>query len=215
VATFTRVTPDVSRLVADLVSGHYPDLAEAGATFYAEFARGPVDEHGELTGPALKDRGTPILGRVKVISLADRVAGLADVRLTLDGDEWPELTDGRREALLDTLLCALLVLTDAAGKAKRDDAGRPRIKVRPAEILVRGFYAVIDRHGEEAVEAEALQVAWDRCVEQGILQLRPVEPEVEPVPAGPRETLRDVARRLGVDLSWRQRPREAWSARGG
>src|SRR5262245_4301901 len=150
---------EVGPLVMKLVERNYPDLGDV--TYNLLFAHGPRDENGQIKAPALKLHGYPCCAIIKINSLEQRVAGLADVTIKIDGDEWPDWDDRRRAAILDHELYHLVPFIK--GKAiQTDDAGRPKLKLRNHDWQLGGFAEIVRRHGDHAVEAVAFRATADR-----------------------------------------------------
>ena len=150
--TYQMADEDIKALTEAVLVEHYPDLVEAELAVDVMVAFGPVDRDGQTTGPAVKVHGVQALASVQVISLKDRVAGLGDVRIVLDGDRWPDLSDARRRALIDHELHHVELQRDDGGAVRTDDAERPLVKLRPHDFELGGFWAMISRHGDNAAE---------------------------------------------------------------
>jgi hypothetical protein len=159
-ATYTHAPQPVHDLVFSLVEKHHPDLAEHEVTFCILMAFAPVDDNGKRKGTALTHGGYPADGLAKINNLKDRVAGLSDCTIFLDGDHWEEKSEDEQTALLDH------ELTHFIPTGEDDDAGRPKLKIRKHDIQLGGFHEIIDRYGKDAGEAKLLQLAGLR---QGFL----------------------------------------------
>lgn len=136
---------DAMPIIKSLIGKHYPDLNEAEATFEVLECTGGVMLHGRQ-----------VTDLVKVRKLEDRAAGSPDVRFVLDSDDWKNADKKRRAAILDHALCHLEVVRDKEGRIKSDDVGRPRIRMKLHDFEVAGFYDVMRRHKDQAVEAQHL-----------------------------------------------------------
>jgi hypothetical protein len=145
VKTYREAGGDVLKLLERLKQDRYPDLVEAAATIEVLACFG-----------GLKLRGWPAHALVKVNSHEQRVAGLSDARIVLNGDSWEEQSDGEKEAILEHELYHLEVLREPGGAVKTDDCHRPRLKLKPHDFEVCGFYAIIERHKTAAKEMQAL-----------------------------------------------------------
>lgn len=155
--TFTTCDQSVHDQVASLVRRCHGELKEAEVTFNLLFAAG---EDGE---PALKaPGGWPAAAKVKINNLRDRVAGLMDVTILLDGDTWEKRTEAEQRAILDHELQHLEVCRNDKGMVKRDDAGRPKLRMRMHDWELAGFDAVLDRHKASAVEFQAAKQLTER-----------------------------------------------------
>lgn len=150
--TYQMADERIKALTEVVLIEHYPDLVEAELAVDVMVAFGPTDKEGQTTGPAVKVHGVPALASVQVISLKDRVAGLGDVRIVLDGDRWPDLSDARKRALIDHELHHVELQRDDDGALRTDDAERPVVKLKPHDFELGGFWSMIERHGDNAAE---------------------------------------------------------------
>ena len=78
----------------------------------------------------------------------------------IDDFAWERLSNQRREALIDHELQHLALSMIRPRKAngfasglRRDDLGRPALKIRPHDWALTGFRGVVERHGEASIEA--------------------------------------------------------------
>lgn len=162
-ATYRQAGYEAESILQDLMSRHYPDLTEAGVTVAVLFAHAPRNETtGEPKGPALTHANWPAAALVKVNSQKDRVEGKSDATILLDGDQWPDWSDGRKAAVIDHELYHLEVQRDQEGGIKLDDANRPKLKIRPHDWQLSGFAAIAERHGQDAFEVEAARLLKDK-----------------------------------------------------
>jgi hypothetical protein len=153
--TYKICPPAVPAMGKKIIKQHYPGLAEAEVTILYLFAHAPKGEDGEPLGPALKHHGWPALAIVKVNPLKDRVAGLPDVTIQIDGDKWLDLPEPEQAALIDHELMHLEVRRGEGNEILSDDIGRPKLKIRPHDFEVCGFDEIVKRHGYHAPEAKA------------------------------------------------------------
>lgn len=153
--TFQRAEKDVTDLVAKVMAEAFDDLAKLKVEVDVLMAFAARDKDGEPKGCALKLHGVPCLAIVKVTSLKDRVAGLGDVRILIDGDQFPHRTAEEQEAIIHHELQHLVIARDKDGNARIDDAFRPVLKTRPHDAELGVFFATIDRYKTAAIEAQA------------------------------------------------------------
>lgn len=161
--TYQTASGEVTNLAHKLIRKFYKDLADAEVTINYLFA------YGNDGAPAIMHHGWPANGLVKVVSLRDRVAGLNDVVMLIDGDKWPDWTDEERAALIDHELYHLEVVPGKNTRFKKDDVGRPKIRLRPHDFEFGAFSEIARRHGANAFEVKAfldMQEKWS----QGVLQ---------------------------------------------
>jgi hypothetical protein len=134
------------------------DLQAAGVRvtpLYAHASRD--DDSGELKGSALPHKA-PVVARIT--SQRDRVAGLDDILVVLDGDEWPSWTPAYRRAVIDHGLQQVQLAVDPdTGAPLLDDCNRPKLRKRIPDCIVTLYAPVVSRHGKDAPEVKALDAA--------------------------------------------------------
>ncbi len=151
--TFKQAGPEVILMVSKVLRKHrsHEPVLDAGVTFDILFAHA-----SEESGCALEKNGVRELGITRIVNLCDRVKGLADVEIKLDGNWWDHTTNPEREALLDHQLHHIEVQ-----EGKRDDIGRPVIKLRHHDVDVGWFAIVAERNGIYAVERTQAKSVMD------------------------------------------------------
>ncbi len=148
----------VDALIATTIKAHHPDLHRLEATVAAVFVV-KVDKEG-TPQVGLKRNGLPAAAKIQVTPLADRAREMADAKLTICQYAWARLNENQRLALIDHELqhLELKPTEDEDGApVEVDDLGRPRLKLRPHDWELAGFQAVVERHGENALEALQIQ----------------------------------------------------------
>jgi len=84
--------PDYEGDVTDTVKGliktkpQFSDLSEHDVTVTVIFAKGKRNDDGELNGPTLVSNGKTCAAVIKINSLENRAAGMADAMIIVDGD---------------------------------------------------------------------------------------------------------------------------------
>lgn len=168
--TYEKGRPDQIKLLAEVMAEHHPELAELGVRVGLVNVLPACSEDGEPTGPAIKFAGAAVAAQVKLTTPAQRVHVDYDAIVSIDNARWNELSDESRAALLDHELTHLEVAKDKDGVAIITDDLRPKLKTRPDDFIVTGFYEVIKRHGDAALEYRSVyqivtcedgQRAWD------------------------------------------------------
>lgn len=147
--TYDDCTQDVLDLANEIMHRHYLDLLHAGVTIKYLFAVNP-------DGPAIKVRGVPAAASVKVNGLQHRKEGLTDCTIKIDQEWWTSHDALQCAALIDHEIYHIMVAIGDEGQIERDDIGRPKIKLRPHCFEIGGFYDIVERHGSNAVEAQAV-----------------------------------------------------------
>ena len=152
--TYTDAPERVHQLLAKAVSQWHSELLEVEVTFLVQMVHASRDKDGEPTGPAIKWGGSGAAAIVRITPLKDRQAGLADVRLLLDGDTWDSRSEAEQLAILDHECEHIEVCRDKEGAILADDIGRPKLRLRPHDWLMGGFDEVMQRHRENALETK-------------------------------------------------------------
>lgn len=149
--TFKRCDASVQEMADALIAEfetHKP-LADYKVKIDFLFAWPDYDETtGEPINDALKKNGVKALGVTRKINLADRAKGNGDAEIKLDGPHWDESDERNRRALLDHELYHI-VATE-----KKDDIGRPIIKLRKHDVDVGWFAIIAKRHGIASIERQ-------------------------------------------------------------
>lgn len=167
--SYTRADEAAQSNLNEMLDLYHSELRDAGVTFDVIFARAARNENGDIDGPAIKHGGYPAAAKVRIVSLKDRAKGNADVEIIIDEDEWETLSDARRNALIDHELEHVeLVLEEtkdgSEAVVKRDDLGRPKLKMRLHDRHFGWFDVCAQRHGSDSVEA--LQLARFQLTDQ-------------------------------------------------
>jgi hypothetical protein len=151
---------EVVNLISSALQKWHRTLFAQGVTIDAVFSR-KWNKDGEPIA-ALKRHGIPALAKIKVTSLEDRVRGLGDAKLVIDGNAWERMSANRRLALLDHKLEHLDLAVDRDGIPKIDDNGRPKLKTKPHDWELAGFESVAKRQGENAIEVQEIAAFKER-----------------------------------------------------
>lgn len=130
---------------------HKP-LVEAGVTFSLLWAYGDRDEDtGEVVSDAIMHHDQKALGLARIVNEKDRVKGMPDAEVLLDGDYWPTVDEPEQTALLDHELHHF-ALKISKGQILHDCAGRPKLKMRKHDIEFGWFKCIAERHGKHSME---------------------------------------------------------------
>lgn len=116
--------------------------------------------------PILKAHGYPAIATVKITSLKDRAKGVADVEIIVDEEKMARMTAAERAAVFDHELTHCELQINERGAPKRDDLGRPKLKIRPHDVQVGWFTEVVERHGRNAAEVLGLESMLQNAPEQ-------------------------------------------------
>jgi hypothetical protein len=179
---FDFAPPNVIDLLQQVLTSWHPRLHEADVRILVLMATNP-------DGPAIMGHGYPAAATMKVLGPKARVSERCEAELVIDAVAFHELSEESRLALLDHECCHA-DLVDLKGKVlnqaltkhatackiaeeagdepppfvfwKRDGRGRPCLRSVKGDVFTGdAFAAVIQRHGENAVEYRNIQSAYD------------------------------------------------------
>lgn len=142
---YDKAPDEVFLLVNEVRDQYHPDLVEAGATIDVLFAFNDK-------GNPVASGGYPALAVIRIISLKNRVKGMSDAEITIDGDVYKGMNDLQRRALIDHELHHLMVKRDKENNIQFDDADRPKFKMRKHDYQMGWFRAIAVRHGKNSPE---------------------------------------------------------------
>jgi hypothetical protein len=182
-AIYSLADKDTELLCDDLVANYHADLDTSGATFNIIFAlRDPEDESEK---PVLANKGHRVFGVSKIHSLKERLLGLADAEILLDGDAWPSMNGKAKRAVLDHQLQYFEVKRDKEGEFVYDDLQRPALKMRQSDRSFDWFDSVAERHQEHSMEVIQMRRLFS---ESGQIYLPFVDSETGSVTPPPTRT---------------------------
>lgn len=176
--TYEKASEEVHELVQEVMQEFHPELPRHGVKVGVIFA-------SNTESAAVKRGGYPCAGKISIVSLKDRCEKNYDAELLIDLTWWTEGTPKHHRALIDHEISHLeLVEDEEAGGYKTDDLGRPCLKIRLGDWNVGdGFNAVIERHGDFAIEIASLKRAEAKVAEVKT-RLFPIDtPPEKPAPA--------------------------------
>jgi hypothetical protein len=154
--TYRRCDETVIQLSAEILckyESHKPLLDARVAIDYL-FALPDLDEDGQPMNDALKKNGVKALGLTRKLGLKDRACGRGDAYILLDHWWWTQTaSEEMQRALLDHELHHVAVVTQKeTGVARREEDGRPKIRLRKHDFEFGFFTVIAARHGEHSLE---------------------------------------------------------------
>jgi hypothetical protein len=146
----TLCDPSIAEFASTVAYSHHPMLIDAGVTI--EY----------LEGDELTHNGYPAAATVRIMPEPDRAAGCADARITIDKESWASYTEDERRALIShemTHIMPILAKPSKDGtcpdKYKRDNLGRPKLKMRKHDYSGGGgFWSNIEIFQENSVDLQ-------------------------------------------------------------
>ncbi len=169
--TYEKIAPGGHKIYDRMLAirdRYHGALTETGVVIDLLLAHAARDKNDDPTGAAVKHGGYPAAATIRIVNLKDRVAGLGDVQLIVDGDKWDEWTDAELDALLDHELTHIEIVIDKDGAVVRDDAGRPKLKLRLHDFQIGGFNSIAKKHKEDAFEVQSVAAVGKEFVAQAV-----------------------------------------------
>lgn len=152
--TYEKSTEDLNDSLATVMDRFHPHLRDAGLTVDILLAHAERDANDDPVGPALKHHDYECCATIKIMPLKDRVAGRSDTELLLDGDNFDTWPEDQLRAILDHELTHIELQVDDHGHVKRDDFGRPLLRIRKHDRQFGWFDCVARRHGMNSIEMQ-------------------------------------------------------------
>ena len=147
-ATYRPGNPESMQIINRLIKNKFSDLREANVEVGCLFAYASENS----TAPPLSMNGWPAVAKVRVCSQKDRVAGMPDAQIMVDGEQWKNLRDRQKEALMAHELEHLEVQRGEGGTIKEDDCGRPKLKLKLHDFQIGVFKKNIEEYGEDSLD---------------------------------------------------------------
>jgi hypothetical protein len=159
---YEKASDGAHEIIAKATHKFHPHLEECGAKIECLTATRVGADGEKVGGSAVKVNGYPCAAKVKINSLADRTEGKMDATITIDSEQWEEMTPDERVALVDHELQHLDVMReDEKGAVLRDDQDRPRLKLRKHDHQFGWFNAVAERHSDASFEVKQAKHFFD------------------------------------------------------
>lgn len=193
-STFQLASDDVREMAKALMIKYHNDLFEHGVKIDYLFAFGELDEEtNEKLSPAIMHHGWPALGLASRTKLKDRVKGMGDCEILLDGDEWPNLTYGQQLALLDHELEHFEIKRDKFGNVDTDDIDRPKITMREHDRQHGWFDNIAQRHGINSNEVKQFRAIITEAGGAYVPHARLADPTEDPVTPELQDAVTEIA----------------------
>jgi hypothetical protein len=148
--TYEDASNDIMVLTEELIEQHYLKLSKSGAVVGVIMVYGPEDEEGNVQSSPLKELGTFTPAKARVINTKDRLRNSWDVEILIDGDYFDEVGDETKKSIIDDILSRIELQYDKKGIMKVDEFDRPRIRIKPPEIVFTANVDTISRYGNNS-----------------------------------------------------------------
>lgn len=156
---------DVVNLVQHVLGDLRGDLARAEVSVGVLMCSGTTDH-------PVKHNGYPAIATITVNPLKDRVQGMPDATIVLDQAWWYSNHGSEeasiKQAVIDHELMHLELVNDPElGGPTRDDAGRPKLKIRKHDWQIGGFTELVARWGnasQESIQVDAIAKTLKQAV---------------------------------------------------
>lgn len=144
---------------------HHPMLIDAGVTI--EY----------LEGDEVALNGYPCAATVQIMNEANRAAGCADARITIDKDFWESATEDERRSLISHEMTHIMPILSKPSKDgtcpdkyKRDNLGRPKLKMRKHDYNCSGFWSNVEKFQENSVDLQNIIAINKQLREKKLVQ---------------------------------------------
>ena len=154
--TYQRCDESVTILASELLCKYetHKPLLDARVKIDFVFAICDLDEDNHPINDALKKNGIKCLGITRKLGLKDRALGRGDAEIALDYYWWTQTaSEEQQRALLDHELHHIAcVMEKGTDKARREEDGRPKLRLRKHDVEFVWFNIIAHRHGEHSQE---------------------------------------------------------------
>lgn len=150
------------KLLTQTLTKWHKELADAEVKVALLLVYPEIDADGDPKGPALKFAGMPVDAKVRLCDARQRLLSRYDAIIEVDGYAWEHFGVEGRVALLDDELEHVVVMV-ANAQVQRHEDKRPKLKLRPDDYRLSGFYAVADRHRGQSNEVKHLRDLYRKC----------------------------------------------------
>lgn len=198
---------DVLDRVEKMKKKYHSKLCDFDVTIAVVMANRRRDDDGEwVDGSILSLHGYTCEATIKVTSNRDRLHGIADAELTINGEIWRDLDPDEKDALIDHELEHLELIETDKGDVKWDDHGRPKLRCRKHDWQLGGFLSVLRRHQAAAREVThvqslisspgwtQMQLPWPEPSNEPTLTIRTDKGEVTTTPASLDEAAEKIVK---------------------
>lgn len=155
--TYHRASAEDRDFLDDQLGKYHEDLQELDIRIGMRMVRASRDESGAITAPAIMHAGHRCFATIKLVKAKERVFCDMDAIIDIDMDEWENMDDAMKAALVDHELCHVEIKRDKEGNVATDDDTRPILKLRPDAWYFTGFPEVLRRHGSASLEYQAIE----------------------------------------------------------
>ena len=148
-------------MLNQVMENNHPDLVTAEVKIAGLF----VEDDGDA--PDLVAHGHECAGKIRLATPIERKLLEVDAVLLISHsvwDLWGQFKKPAQLALLDHEVTHL-VLSDKAGVTQSHADGRPKLKLIPDDFMVTGFYEVMQRNKNEALETSSLRTVVQKVEE--------------------------------------------------
>lgn len=155
--TYERADKTTDGCVATVMAQYHPALVKERVRVGLLMVHPDVGVDGTPKSPALKFAGSGVTAKIAIASVRERLLANVDAVLQIDAWRWDTLSEEQQAALIDHELEHLEIKVDADGITERHEGGRPKLRTRPDDWVLTGFESVVERHGKNALEWQALR----------------------------------------------------------
>lgn len=120
---------------------------------------GPEDEKI----PCLKLHGAFAVAVIRLTQASQRVRLKHDIEIMIDSYHWDTAGNSEKVAIIDHELQHVEVRKGRNLEIKTDDTGKPKLRLKPDDYSLTGFFLNIQRHGIAAPEYSVLDRVYAKA----------------------------------------------------
>ena len=144
---------DEDRKILDnlLAAEPYKKFADYDVKFglFRKYAK--LDKDGNIKTPAIVKNGQSVPAEIKLVSAFNRITDDIDVKIILNSEQWDDLKDVQKKAVIENMLAYLEIKTDKDGEplTVSDSCDKILLKLKKPDFYCEGFLGMIVKYGDD------------------------------------------------------------------
>ena len=147
------------QILADIIENNdeYADINIFKLKYNLLYAFPNVDDAGNITSPAIKNKGVACAAMIKLIKGADKIIKKYDFEIFIDKSLWDEISINEKIAILEHELFHIKFKKDKKGEFKYDEYDRPMLQLKEHDLIFWGFSDIAKKHGDFSIEKKSIK----------------------------------------------------------
>lgn len=154
---YAKPDSSVLAVLQHVLTNYRPDLVEYEVRFGFYMVTSSSGDSEDEPPPAIVVNRCPAKAKVRLTTQEERTYVPYDVMIYIDADEWEVMYDTQRIALIHHEVSHVQQVRDKDGFPKTTDDGRPKLKLRPDDWCLTGFFDTANAFGQDALEVVSIQ----------------------------------------------------------